>query len=291
MLMTAAITRIDWLGMTLRVPHEWAIVKHAVSPQRGRLALVDRRRQRLMLAWSPCPDSPDWDRMLSDQESLELEAHPGASFERSVEQGWQVLRRSDEGSGVTRAARYDRARRRVIELVIPVNEPGDAEDELQVLTGFDVAPVEEGAGEAFCAFDLSIWVPSGWRLAKVAVQPGQVEVVHELGRASLTVRRLGMAESWLRGDAGSYLRQQLKLLKAQTMAMTWQGQPAWSIDRREPGPRIKAILGRLRRCTELVWLQPDANALVHATLMRPRRQTLSLEDFDIACLDAWNPDA
>ncbi len=289
---TAAITAIDWLGMRLRVPATWEIVRHSVSEQRGRLTLVDRRRQRLMLAWSPCPDTPDWDHMLSDQQALETEQNPQATFERDDDcHGWHVLRRTGAEGMVVRAARYDRPRRRVIELVLPVRDEADADDEALVLESFEVVPQENDRAQRLRAFDVEVTPAPGWTLAAVDVTPGKAEVRWACGRAELTIRRLGLADTWFGGDVERYLKKELKHEPGGWSSVFHDGHPACRREAREAGPRIKAIVGRLRDRIDLAWFAPHANAVMHATLLRPRSMNIDIDAFDIRCLDALEPDA
>lgn len=284
MISTATIATIDWLGMRLRVPGEWSIVRHNVAERRGRLTFVDRRRQRLMLAWSPCPDAPDWKRMLDDQQALESQNDADAVFERDDHFGWHVLRRISEDTTLVRAARYDRSRQRVIELVMPVRDDQDAGDEGLVLEGFDVLADDEA--NRFRAFDIDLTPPVDWALTSVEVSLGKVQVVITQDRAELTVRRLSMADTWFRGDAQRWLCKELKDLKVTWTSVLHDGLPASRGDSREAGARIKAVVGRLRDRIDLAWAQPEANAVMHVTLLRPRGMKLDIDAFGIRCLDS-----
>jgi hypothetical protein len=292
MTLTAAITTIDWLGMRLRVPAEWTIVRHNVSPQRGRLTLVDRRRQRLMLAWSPSDQVPDWDRMLGDQQALDAQRDDQPTFERQHGRcGWEVLRRTTATGALVRAARYDRARRRVIELVMPVRDVDDVADEVFVLEGFDVLDAEGEEARQWRAFDMQVMVPEDWTLAAVEANLGSTRATFAHGRAELHVRRLSMADTWFRGDLERFLRKELKDAQAPWDSVFHAGHPACRHVMREHGPRIKAMMGLLRERVDLAWHEPRANAVMHLTLLRPRGMNLDVDAFNILCLDSLSADA
>ena len=70
-----------WLGLSFEVPKEWEIVRHSTSTERGRLVLVDRRRQRLEVCWSECKKEPDLERLV--EEFRGESALPGEVFTRS----------------------------------------------------------------------------------------------------------------------------------------------------------------------------------------------------------------
>lgn len=289
MLQTLAMQTIDWLGLRLRVPGEWAMVRHSAKVDRGRLAFVDRRRERLLAYWSACPGEPDWDRMFSDHESLERQAHPGARFIRASDWfGWQVLQRRCEDEDLLRAARYDRPRNRVIELVAPVHE-GQREVIDGVLADTELAAgADDRAARRFAAFDLRVTPPEGWALRDVSARVGEVAATFDAGRDALTVRRLGMADVWFHGDVHKALTQRLLDPRARFSVDRGTGRRGTTCrsDSLEKGPRIKRFAGRLRRRTDWLWHVPAANAVMHVTLLQGRGEPVELDAFDIDCLDA-----
>ena len=83
---------IAWLGLTLKVPEDWEIVRHSVAVERGSLIFVDRRRQRLELGWLSVKSEPDLEHWARDLEQEERRTNAEASLRRlDFKGGWRAL--------------------------------------------------------------------------------------------------------------------------------------------------------------------------------------------------------
>lgn len=287
---------IHWLGLRLSVPEEWQVVRHSLSPARGRLTLVDRYRQRLELNWTRCEREPDVERMLSDDRARQLEHQPDARLE-SLEAGdWRGTTRvfDESGQAVTRAVRYDAGTGRLLEaVVITTAGPEDLAEAGELLASIAVESKAEEATR-WRAFDLDVTTPGGeWRLASTEVKPADVTLAFRQFRgvgdesdkptgAEATVRRMGMADAWWTGDAARFLRQ------------SWRGAPEVEQTRAggrtvtraagvEPGPRLKRMLGLLREREEAVWPCERCNAVYHVRVLSWRKAAVSVDGFTVAC--------
>ncbi len=290
---------IDWLGLRLRVPEDWEIVRHGLDPARGRLVWVDRRRERLTLAWSRCPSRPDLGRVVSDYRSV-LAAELGAASVRSpVDLGdfRAVAAVSVETDrAVTRAVRWDAVGGRLLEAVVlgRASAPGDRALPRRLLMALHVSDSAEGA-RRFQAFDVDVEVPSGLRLVALTPRPGDVALTFRpgqisargAGRGEATLRRLGMADSWYAGDLEGVLRRQEPGARFDRVErLERDGATSLLATGSEPGPRWRRVLRRLRVQRSLAWECPAENAVYLVSTRSPERSPLLPSAFSVRCREA-----
>lgn len=287
----AAPQTVHWLGMRLELPGDWAIVRHSVDTAKGRLAVVDRDAQRLLLTWCPMPQEPDWARHFSDQQALELEEHPDALFvDLPAElQPWRGFVRVSARRQVYRAALLDEPRRRMVEAVIPARDDDQARHAAELLAHFAVTTPDAGKTDRFRAFDLDVTAPAEWELQRVLVTLGRVEVRYGRGRSQAIVRRLGMAASWYNGDAAALARYTAKDTAGREEPLTHPDGPGVMVIGHEKVKRIVTFTGRRRRQLDAVWHDRAANAVVHVTVLTPRRDDASPHDFQVHAIDPYDP--
>ncbi len=285
---------VEWLGMRLRVPGDWEIVRHSLGTLKGGLTFVDRRKQRLQLRWTRCKKPPLIDKMFDDHVALQRKDHPDALIEPFRLGRWQGLDR-DMGEGVrlSRAAWYDASGRVLIEAIL---SHLDAETELrdEVLESIDIAELLEEATR-WAAFGLRIQTPPDFRAASATISAGEATFVfHQLdqpggekprpGRGTLT--RMGMADGWFLGNLQKLLEAQnpknrfdfneAVLDESQTGNQRATALRATSV---EPGPRIKRLAGQLRTRRDLLWHDPDANAVFHIHTLSFDKAPVLADDF------------
>jgi hypothetical protein len=245
-----ATQSIAWLDMRLRVPADWEIVRHSVRTAAGRLVFVDRREQRLLLTWADCPTPPDTDRLFADYRARD---EVTAATPLPVTDGWSGYRTAT----LTRAGRYDPHHRRWIELTITA--PGQ---ETALLQQFAIATTNHR--REWRAFGFAVETPADWSLAAVDIQPAAATCTFRRQRAEVRVRRLGMTETWFKGDLEKFLQPQVT---GTFRTMTHRSHPAGLVESREVGHRWQRLLGRLRPRHDLAWHCPVNHAVFQLTTL------------------------
>jgi hypothetical protein len=263
---TAAIRateEIRWLGMRLIVPADWEIVRHSVRPEKGRLVLVDRRRQRLQLSWVRTA-APAVDRALADYRSLDLAENPARTFSPGPSVGrWRGFRRHDGQAVLTRAGQYDPRVQRWIEIAVEWPDGLDADGEQAILESFTAFADEPNRWRAF---SLDVRTPPTWTLEQADVKPADAALTFREGARSARVRRLGACDAWYDGNLESFLRKEaVGGAKAATSPRQHNGHPACLGESRLTRSRLGEWLGLGRPRRDLVWRCPEADALFHVT--------------------------
>ncbi len=285
---------IEWLGLRLRVPGDWEIVRHSLGTLKGGITFVDRRKQRLQLRWTRCKKPPLVEKMLSDHTSRQLRDEPDALIEPFVFGQWSGRSRV-MGGGVTltRAAWYDVGDRVLIEAILSHRDDEQMlRDEL--LSSIELAEPMDFATR-WRAFGFAAQCPADFRAVTATINAGEATLVfHQLdkpggekpraGRGTLA--RMGMADGWFMGNLQ-------RLLEAQHPKVTFDctevvldelvtgGQRATALRATslEPGPRIKKLAGRLRTRRDLLWHDADANAVFHIHTLSYEKAPVDPTDF------------
>ncbi len=293
MTLTTDRQRIEWMGLRLSVPPDWQVVRHGIDPEKGRLVLVDRRRQRLQLVWTRLDAAPDLEHMLDDHRARELEHDASAEFSPMPDTpGWVGLRRElDAGGAMVRAARYDAPTRRLLEAVLTcdVNDTDDAALTRGVL-GDIKAVCDPADARRFCLFDLDVAAPPHWRLSKTQVQPADVTfrfTEHDGDpprptRNEAAIRRRGMADVWDAGDHEKLLRRQEPDAAFEFGPAQYHGAPATMGLSLEPGKRYARLMGKLRDRRDLVWSSPAENAVYQITTLSKSGRPVEPTAFEVS---------
>lgn len=285
---------IAWMGLRLAAPADWEVVRHSLSPRKGGLTLVDRRRQRLQLRWTACRKPPLIDRMLDDHRARQLKDEPDAVIASYQHGPWRgLVRELDEQTFLTRAAWFEPNERVLLEAMI---SHGEEELELRdtLIDAIDLAePMREAT--VWRAFGIRAWTPARFRAYASSVNAGQVSLTfaeyespggekQRPGRATLT--RLGMADGWFGGDLGKYLRAREPKLRfvinERVLAEDFTGgarATAVAAQCTEPGPRIKRLAGRLRTRRDLLWHDASVNAVFHIHTLSFDKAPIEPTDF------------
>ena len=282
-----AFQTIEWLDMRLAAPADWEIVRHSVRPERGRLALVDRRHQRMLLSWVACT-SPDLDQAFDDYRSRGREEDPEARFEDFTGPGrWRGLRRRGKRGVLTMTGQYDARLGRWIEMVLDWPDGFDAALERAVLQRFAVT---DPAGPArWRAFQINLESPREWRLSKADVRPADVTFTLVRGGDTITVRRAGMTEAWFGGDLESLVRLHVGDVPMQTSERTVGGHAALFAESRERQPRLRSLLVRPQRRRDLAWMCPESHAVFEITTLTRGREPLDPETLRVECCPCESP--
>lgn len=286
---------VKWLGLRLRVPKDWEIVRHSLSLANGNLVFVDRRRERLRLYWRDCQRAPDINRMLDDQRGKEALEFSGAKLrELNGHSGWQgFIREQANDERIVHAVQFDSSTMRLIEVI--VTESGDeASSKSARARLLGNIRVTSRAAEArdFLAFGLGVTVPAGFRLTKASVKPADVAFefaefsgnpAHASG-ARAVVHRMGMAAAWAPGDQRPLLARESPQLKFRDIhSASLSGHAAWSASGQEIRPRLMNWLGLGRQGETSLWHCEPSNAIFSIATTYPRRRPFGTEAFSAAC--------
>ena len=200
---------IYWLGLRLEVPCDWQIVRHGLSPERGRLTFTDRFAERLDLTWRKVDHDPNVELMVRDQRMRDEHKLSDVQTANVRIAGWYAYRLQSNSETLVRAARYDSAAGRMLEalLVIEPKRGRSTKVTEQLLNAVRCVPTED-ARQRLRAFDIDLRLPETLRLCRATVEPANVVFEFEATdthpdrarlRASAVVRRMGMANAWYRG--------------------------------------------------------------------------------------------
>lgn len=299
---------VEWLGLRVRLPNEWQVVRHGVSPRSGSLVFVDRRRERMRVAWHACESEPDLEHMLRDQRRKEQAADAGAEIdELAGVRGWVGLRIETSSAGaqsgpplagsrvVTRAVRYDARYQRLLEVLFttPAQEPPpeDMARIRRVLRTLKLTSPPEQATR-LQLFDVVLCTPPGYRLEKTSVKPADVTLDFRaydaekgrFGRARASVRRMAMASVWYQAEPQAVLRREWPKIRFSALAETQHAKhTAVAARGPEPGPRLMRLLGRGLERRVLLWHCDVEDAVYRVATLSPRRGGEAPEAFRVEC--------
>lgn len=277
---------IEWLGMRLRVPRRWEIVRHSVRPERGRLTLVDRRHQRLQLSWAALERPPDFRRTFSDYRAREQEKDERRRFvDLPARAGWRGFRRTGPGEALSRAGRYLKELGRWVEIVLVWPDGVEPSLERRVLESFE-AEVLNGKPIRWRAFGLDVKTPAGWTLVDATVKPADSQLAFREGRRSGDVRRLGAADAWFDGNLSQWIQKEAGSEQTSLSPAHVRGHDAClaeGFDERGLLPRLR--WGRDRRL-DLVWHCPNRQALFQVTTRGPAKSLVRPDAFVVRCCDS-----
>ncbi|MCC7147091.1 MAG: hypothetical protein IT443_11655 [Phycisphaeraceae bacterium] len=290
--------QVVWLGMSLRVPADWEILRHSVRDDRGRLVFADQRHGRLLLSWGKCAAPPDIKRMFEDYRARDLkedsqsrftdfQGHPFAANATPASHlaGWMGYRRQRQDQlhneeCLTRAGRHDDIHARWVEAVLPWPNGLDPAIEQQVLSGFAVLDDRQGPAH-WRAFGLELISPPGWRLKEATIKPAEAVLRFTDRRRQAIIRRLGAVDAWYDGDAQRYLKRQLDVASLQITPTQYQGAAAVLAKAKEPAKGWRRLIGAKTTRLDLVWSNLPAGSLYHVTTRCPLGEEVQPTDFSV----------
>ena len=294
--MTDELTQVvQWLGLRMRVPEEWEIVRHSLAFDKGTLVFVDRRRETLRLHWRDCQRAPDLNRMLGDQRGKEALEFSGSKFrELNGHPGWQgFIREQNVDVRITHAAHFDVRTMRLIEVIATetCDEATAKSHFARLLSNVDVVSRADEA-RSFCAFGLDVTVPPGFRLTKASVKPA--DIVFEFAESSgdrahptgtrATVRRMGMAAAFAPADKQQLLQRESPDVSFRSIrTVSKPGHAAWSARGKQTHPRLMHLLGLGRHCDALLWHCESKNAIYSIATNHTKRKPLGAGSFSTTC--------
>lgn len=303
---SSAQTLLEWMGIRLRVPEDWYLLRHGLTATRGTLALADRRTQRMQLWWQDCDRAPDLDRTARDyRDQLRLAANDQAPSQPAdiatvdPATGWHgCFRTTDDGRRLVRAARYWPNHQRVIEVTLTPPPPlpargSNAPEDPQTLIArhlSGIVPVARGSeATRWRLHGLDVQTPPGWRITAARLMPTCTELRYEFGEdigrwgphREAVIRRIALADGWFDGELEPVLRREARGVRVRPRRLAHRGYGLLSNEACEAGPRLKRWTGRLRRRQDLLWHDVSGNAVLHVTTLGPRRRPVAMRSFRV----------
>lgn len=286
---------IRWMGVVVRVPTDWQVVRHGLNPFKGSLQFMDRREQRMQLTWTRCRTRPELDRLLSDYQAAQVQRDPDARFtDFDAPDGWRAkLRRLDVARALVRAVRYDDSIDELIEVVLSVTDDhaGHALAR-ELLASIEIAAAADRA-RRWQAFSLDVTAPDGWRISHTHARPADAMLAFEQqhsrrGRQprstgkTCEIRRMALARHWF-DEPEPWLRRQLNKTPFELESAPRGAHDGW-IARSVIEPSLWARLGqRTRRRLDRLWHCPAADAVYHLKMLARPKDTLEPEAFRVQC--------
>jgi hypothetical protein len=243
---------------------------------------VDRRRERLNVAWAAVKSAPDLGRLVHEW--------AGAACERGAPRGfqhgsWSGLTLETAEGFETRVVSYHPGTSRLLELRI-LGRAGEERLARELIAGFQV----RGAGEParrYRAFGIDVSTPSDFVLRSAAAVPCDVTFCFErdaVGRQTprlrFSARRLGMAGSWFGGDYARLLATKAAGVDHGALQVVdLDGTQAYTAQGRCDEKRWVRLLGRAREERALLWSAPDENAIYLLRSEGPAGSVLDPREF------------
>jgi hypothetical protein len=265
--------------MRIDHPADWELSIASGLDEPGRCLFVDRMYQRLDVRWKDVAQVPNLDLLLErrqrkDGEKLEVAPLAGAPEE------WRGLVQKTKAGCVTRAGRFFRNVRRLVEATIVWPQGRDRRTECDIL-----ASISPQASQAelslWQAMGLSLTAPAEFVLARSQARVGRVTwEFHGGGKdeATLEVERLAMPDSWLKAPLSRWLEQQVPV-DAKTMRqdrVDRSGHRAESVVSSQNAGLLAGLRGVRRLRLDLAWLCPAEERLYHMAFHRVcRDETIS----------------
>lgn len=287
---------IEWLGTSLRVPDDWEISRHNLNPLRGALTFVDRRRQRLQFRWTQCRKPPLLERMFADHRSAQLKQDPDAQMDEFRHGSWQgLVHRFGAQQTLIRAARYDAIHQLLLEATF-------SQDDHQPQLSHELLDSIQTRCRPFfahrlTAFGIRTVYPPAFRAVSAKIQVGRTTIALQQYKApgsekprpgEAALRKLGMADGWLRDDLSTFLKTENPKSRFQfeekllNESMTGGKAVLATIARSiEPGPRLKRFAGRLRIRQDLLWHSEPHNAVFHIQTLSFKRHPIEPDQFEL----------
>ncbi len=239
-------------------------MRHGLSPALGNLCFVDRRRERLNVAWAAVKSAPDLGRLVHEWAGAACERGAPRGFEHGSFSGLTL--ETAEGFE-TRVVSHHPGTSRLLELRI-LARAGEEGLARELIAGFQI----RGAGEParrYRAFGLDVITPSDFVLRSAAAAPCDVTFCFERESAGsrsprlrFSARRLGMAETWFRGDYARLLAMKASGVKHGALQVVdLGGREAYAAQGRCDEKRWVRLLGRAREERALLWSAPEENAI------------------------------
>ncbi len=279
---------LAWMGMRWRVPRDWEVLHHSTDPVRGRLILVDRRRQRMQLSWARLDSRPDIEQAIADHRSRDMTEDPEVEMTDLLRpHGWLGYTRFAEKGALSRFTRYEPALEYWIDLIVSHPARHDPNLDEALAAGFEARTPGPDRPQHWRAFGLDVQTPPEWKLSSTAVNAGDVTLrfAEKDGPSEVVVRRLGMIDAWFLGDVQQWLRHHIGVMvEAEFTTVRRGNESAVKATSREPGTRWRRILGKLRIRRDMAWVCDTAKSLICVTTWSPDAEPVGPHEFEI---DAW----
>ncbi len=277
---------LAWMGLRFEVPRHWEVLQHGSDPTRGRLILVDRRRQRMQLSWAKLDSRPDLEQAMADHRSRDMTEDADVELSEMLRpHGWIGYTRFSEQGALTRLTRYEQELAYWVDLVI--SHPGRHDPALDegLAGGFDAPGPDEPVH--WRAFGLDVRTSPEWKLSGTTINAGDATLrfAEKDGLSEVAVRRLGMIDAWFLGDVQQWLRHHIGVMvEAEFTTVRMGNESAVKATSREPGTRWRRMLGKLRVRRDAAWACDTSKSLVCVTTWSPDAEPVEPHEFEV---DTW----
>jgi hypothetical protein len=236
------------------------------------LTFTDRFAERLDLTWRHLDHDPDVEHMVRDQRASDEREMNDCQITDVRIAGWHGYRRTCNSETLVRAAHYDTATRRVLEVLLII-EPkhGRSTKVTEQLLNAVRSVAAEDQHQRLKAFDIDLSLPSDLRISRATVEPANVVFEFESsdqqpGRASVrataVVRRMGMASSWYRGNALALIQRESPRVRFGRLShVRVNAHDAGYAEGDASSARLMRWLGRGMRRRALLWHCEPENAV------------------------------
>jgi hypothetical protein len=275
---------IDWLGIQLRVPREWEIVRHSSNAKAGTLIFIDRRTQRMQVSWTECLRKPDISQIFSDFRSRDVKQEPECTqSEIFKHRKWTCYRRTAGTKQLTRCGIYDKKGRRWIDLILPWSDAVDEELEKSILENFYSRAPDSKKGLRWRAFNMDFTSPAQWELKSAEAKFALVSFVFEKGGARATVSRYGAPETWYDGHLEHFLKKNVGDVKGAYGLRMHGAHEACTFKGRERRFHPRWMVGKRKKRNDIAWHCPSSRAVFQIMTMSSSKADVSPGEFAVHC--------
>ena len=200
-----------WRHFAFELPDEWEMLQFTRELSTGRCAFADRYNFRFEFNWRMVPGPPDFERMLSDYQSL-LETTQGLHAAKRERHGsWQGLSGTHGTASSSRYGRFYAEEGCLLEVVFLWPDTRDKKLEAVILDSCRYAGNDKSGYQQWRAFGMDMQQPIGMELLQADIAPASADMVFGRVRSEdhVRFRRLGLVSCWLKTPLEHWLRRQL----------------------------------------------------------------------------------
>lgn len=276
----SAFQEISWMGLRMRVPPDWEIRRHGISPDAGSLVFVDRRVQRMEVMWQRPAKEPDLNRTAEHAVDAVRHTRPDTRISAHLParlNGWQGFVYGD-APRVYRALSYHLDHNVLVQVTLSLDGIREKSHALcrDILSAFAVHEAPDKATH-WRAFGIDCRVPDMWTLLEADVKPMDVRLKFDCGNkrrlskacSICEVRRMGMAREWFDGDLYSFAKSRAPGKDPRVMTES-EGQPeVVRVDASQGRFFFLGGLGPKDRRHLRIWHASEVNSMFVVSLSNP----------------------
>lgn len=198
----------SWLGVGMRLPVDWEMLRFSRNPETGHCIFADRYQYRLELNWKRVPEPPDMERMINDYQA-KLADQGMKNLRRTGHSPWQGITGLDGDCEISRYGRYLPENNLILEAVFlwPPAEKAKPASEGRVLDSIRAETTAADGTRQWQAFDMVWKAPEKWLFQDCEASATQTGMTFEAsnGRDKATFARHAMVSQWLTTSVSEWL--------------------------------------------------------------------------------------